>query len=121
MGEAVDVASAVRTARHTRGIYPTNSDVISRVIEGLTSGGHIVSVIRRIRGALRTPGLDEWSRAECIRFVETHLREDGVAVPTPRDRVRGEEMLKLATERKYTDATIEGTGPDGRAKCTFHA
>jgi hypothetical protein len=119
--EAVDVASAVRVPRQIRGIYPTNSQVISRLIEGLTSGGHIVWVIRCIRETLRTPGLDEWSRAECIRFVETHLRANGIAAPTPRGRVSGEEMLKLATDQKHTDTTIEVTGPDGRTKRTFHA
>lgn len=121
MGEAVEVASAVRVPRQIRGIYPTNGQVISRLIEGLTGSGHIVWVIRCIRETLRTPGLDEWSRAECIRFVESHLRANGIAAPTPRGRVSGEEMLKLATDRKYTDTTIEVTGPDGRTKRTFHA
>ena len=120
----MDVAWAVKNARTIRGVYPTNREVISRLIKGLTSGGHLAGTIDRVKGALGIAGLDAMSRAECIRTVETYLPGDvlsGIVVPTPRTRAVGEEMLKLAGRGKYTDATIEVTGPDGRTKCTFHA
>ena len=123
MGEVVDVAS-VKNARRVRGIYPTNRGMISRLIQGLTNGGHLVGTIDRIKETRRIAGLDAMSRAECIRTVENHLRvkrDHRADSPQPRRRAIGEEMLSLAAKGKYTDATIEVTGPDGRAKCTFHA
>ena len=91
------------------------------LIQGLTNGGHLVGTIDRIKETRCIAGLDAMSRAECIRTVENYLRVNGIIVPTPRSRAIGEEMLSRAAKGKYTDATIEVTGPDGRAKCTFHA
>lgn len=121
MGEVVDVASVVRTARQIRGIYPTNAEMISRVAEVLTGGGHVVWVVRLVRETLCMSGLDAWSRAECIRCVENHLCANGVAIPTTIGRVSGEDMLKLASDQKHTDATIDVTGQDKRATKRFHA
>ena len=120
MGEVVDVASVIRAARQIRGIYPTNGEMISRLADVLTGGGHIVWVVRLIRETQRMSSLVDCSRAECIRCVENHLCANGVAVPAPIGRVSGEAMLKLAADQKHTDATIDVTGPDKRTR-RFHA
>jgi hypothetical protein len=122
MGEAVDVASVVRTARQVRGVHPTNGEVISRVAEVLTGGGHIVWVVRIIREMQRMSGLDELGRAECIRMVESRLCEHGVAVPdTHRARERrGDAEAGCGPKAYGRDGRRDGRGQTNEAVPRAH-
>ena len=111
MGEVVDVAS-VKTARRVRGIYPTNRGMISRLIQGLTNGGHLVGTIDRIKETRRIAGLDAMSRAECIRTVENYLRvkrDHRADSPQPRDR-RGDAQSGCEGEVYRRDHRGYGAG-----------
>ena len=120
MPHVCDFRAAVSLVKEKRGTQLSNGQMLGMVASMMSAAGDTKAsvCVGRARD-LCVGDLSTMSRFECILFVEELLRQDGIVVLSPR-REHDQKMLRMASERKHADMTIEVWHPTDTTR-TFGA